>query len=323
MDKLISVVIPVYNVENYLEKCLNSVKNQTYKNLEIILVNDGSTDKSLKICEKFANEDKRFKLINKQNEGVSVARNTGLEKANGEFVVFIDADDWLETTMFEELIVKQKEDDFDLVFCRFNKVYDDDKISINELGLEQFVKTGKVSCFFCHSDERKKGNTVYLQENVMGSLCRILFKKSVLRDVLFNKNVKFMEDVLFITKVLSKPLKLALVEKYLYNYYMRETSATHSKNFDIVQNCISFINDIKSVVSAEILSAIKFFCYSECVMSKVSGNNVDLNLIKNWNNKNNYKANKKMTKGFKVNLKFFCVRHNMFWLLKILKKIKG
>ena len=132
-----------------------------------------------------------------------------------------------------------------------------------------------------------------------------------------------MEDVLFLTKVLSKRLKLGFVDKYFYNYYMRENSATHSKKFDIVENCIRFIEEIKDYVSNEILSALEFFCYSECVMSKISGNNVDLQKVKEWNKKQNYKANKKITKGFKVKLKFFCVRHNQFWLLKILKKVKG
>src|SRR5690606_15460378 len=100
---LISVVIPVYNVESYLENCINSIVQQTYSNLEIILVNDGSTDNSTKICETAASKDSRIVLINQKNQGVSSARNNGLSIARGEWIYFIDADDFLNLDTFELL----------------------------------------------------------------------------------------------------------------------------------------------------------------------------------------------------------------------------
>ena len=99
---LLSVIIPVYNVEPYLEQCLDSVINQTYKNLEIICINDGSTDNSLKILEKYQKKDNRIKLINQKNKGLSEARNAGLDVAKGEYIAFVDSDDYLELNAYEE-----------------------------------------------------------------------------------------------------------------------------------------------------------------------------------------------------------------------------
>ena len=99
--ELISVIVPVYNVESYLEKCIESIQNQSYKSLEIILVNDGSTDSSGDICDKYAAHDKRIKVIHKKNGGLSSARNAGLEVANGDYIAFVDSDDYIEITMYE------------------------------------------------------------------------------------------------------------------------------------------------------------------------------------------------------------------------------
>ena len=100
---MISVIIPIYNVEKYLTKCIESVINQTYKNLEIILVNDGSTDNSKEIIDKYSSIDSRIKVINKKNGGLSDARNVGIELAKGEYITFLDSDDWIELNMYEKL----------------------------------------------------------------------------------------------------------------------------------------------------------------------------------------------------------------------------
>lgn len=97
----ISIIVPVYNTEKFLEKCLNSLINQTLKDIEIICINDGSTDKSLQILEKFANKDKRIQIINQTNSGLSVARNIGIKKAKGEYIGFVDSDDWVDLNFFE------------------------------------------------------------------------------------------------------------------------------------------------------------------------------------------------------------------------------
>ena len=108
MNELISVVVPVYNVENYLEKCVSSITNQTYKNLEIILVNDGSKDNSGAICDDLAKNDSRIKVIHKENGGLSDARNTGINVATGEYIGFVDSDDWIERDMYEQLYKRER-----------------------------------------------------------------------------------------------------------------------------------------------------------------------------------------------------------------------
>ena len=132
MESLISVIVPVYNVENYLDKCIESIVNQTYKNLEIILVDDGSLDSSSKICDEWAVKDNRIKVIHKTNGGVSSARNEGLKNANGDFIAFVDSDDWLELNMYEKLISKQKETNTDIVFSGYNMIIDGKTWNINE-----------------------------------------------------------------------------------------------------------------------------------------------------------------------------------------------
>ena len=124
---LVSIVIPVYNVEKYIEKCLLSVINQTYKNLEIIIVNDGTKDNSLKICEKIKQMDERVKIINQKNGGLSCARNTGIDNANGEYICFVDSDDFLENDFVEVLLNFAKEKNVDICACDFWYIDENDK----------------------------------------------------------------------------------------------------------------------------------------------------------------------------------------------------
>ena len=123
-DVLVSVIIPVFNGEKYLEECIKSLINQTLKNCEFIFINDGSTDSSKEIIEKYKLLDSRIKLINQENQGVSVARNNGLEQAQGEFIGFVDADDYIESEMYERLYFKLKETDSDFIMCNFNTTVD-------------------------------------------------------------------------------------------------------------------------------------------------------------------------------------------------------
>ena len=137
-DIKISVVIPVYGVEKYIRQCLESIINQTYKNLEIIVVNDGTKDNSMKIVEAYLS-DKRIKIINKENGGLASARNRGIEEATGEYISFIDSDDWIELDSYEELIKTIKDEDiivFD--FCKFDEATQ--KIKRKSTTIEEFKK---------------------------------------------------------------------------------------------------------------------------------------------------------------------------------------
>ena len=122
MKELISIIVPVYNVEQYLDDCLISIINQTYKNIEIILIDDGSTDKSGKICDEYAKKDSRIIVIHKENGGVSSARNAGLRIAKGAYIGFVDPDDWIAEDMYEVLYSNAKKYDADVSVCKYKIV---------------------------------------------------------------------------------------------------------------------------------------------------------------------------------------------------------
>ena len=119
-DNVISIIVPVYNVEEYLEECLDSIKNQTHKDIEVILVNDGSTDASKDICEKYCQRDIRFRLINQTNQGQSVARNRGMQESTGEFITFVDSDDVIKSDMLQQLM-RYMDTGIDIVECDFTE----------------------------------------------------------------------------------------------------------------------------------------------------------------------------------------------------------
>lgn len=119
----ISVIVAVYNIEAYLEKCVRSLRNQTYRNLQIILVDDGATDGCPAICDRLAEEDGRIQVIHKKNGGLSDARNAGIAAADGEYIAFVDGDDWIETDMYEKLLSAARQFDAPLVVCRYRKIY--------------------------------------------------------------------------------------------------------------------------------------------------------------------------------------------------------
>lgn len=135
MKELISIIVPVYNVEQYLDDCLISIINQTYKNLEIILIDDGSTDKSGKICDEYAKKDSRIIVIHKENGGVSSARNAGLRIAKGAYIGFVDPDDWIAEDMYEVLYSNAKKYDADVSVCKYKIVKNRRKDNLNAINL--------------------------------------------------------------------------------------------------------------------------------------------------------------------------------------------
>ena len=132
MSKLISVIVPVYNVEKYLEKCVSSIVNQTYKNLEIMLVDDGSTDSSGKMCDEFAKKDDRIKVIHKPNGGLSDARNSALKIAKGDYIGFVDSDDYIADDMFETLCDLMEDNNSDISIVSFYEIYNNKLIGVRD-----------------------------------------------------------------------------------------------------------------------------------------------------------------------------------------------
>ena len=132
MEELISIIVPIYRVEKYLNRCIDSILSQSYRNLEIILVDDGSPDNCSIICEEYAKKDKRIKVIHKKNGGLSEARNYGIEASTGDYIMFVDSDDYISKDMCKTLLINALENNADIVVCNFKEVYTDKVEKINK-----------------------------------------------------------------------------------------------------------------------------------------------------------------------------------------------
>lgn len=208
---MITVIVPVYNVEKYLIKCIDSIITQTYKDLEIILVNDGSTDNSGKICDKYKSKDKRIKVIHKDNGGLSDARNCGLKISNGEYIVFLDSDDWVDENYIKILYNLIKKYDSDMSICDFKKVYnEEEKLNSN---YNEMVFSNIEALKQIHTE---KGTQFIVAWNKM-------YKKKLLDGMKYPKG-KVHEDEFLTPILLYRSNKIAYTEKELIYYRQREGS---------------------------------------------------------------------------------------------------
>ena len=212
-NKLISVIVPIYNTEKYLKRCIDSILQQTYKNLEIILIDDGSTDGSLEICNKYKNEDNRIRVIHTENGGVSRARNLGLENANGDFISFIDSDDYIDEDMYSKLYKEITNCDVDFLIFNAYCNYDFEHIS----GI-----ITKEQAFYYILDKDK----------FRGYICNKFYKKSILKQQRFNEDIYICEDLLFNCEYLLKCKKCLVLNEKLYHYVERKNSAVHEVRYN-------------------------------------------------------------------------------------------
>lgn len=219
--KKISIIIPVYNTEKYIGRCLKSVLANTYQNIEVICINDGSTDSSLSILEKYAASDQRIKIINQKNAGVSAARNAGLDAVTGDFVTFVDSDDWIHHLYFETLIYFQKETNASIVCCTWKNVLSEE---IEFSGFEK--KDLKVTVL----DDLEQ----ILNNNVAKRIvCGHLYLAEMICKNYFETELKYGEDTFFnISLICQNPdIIVVLIEKDLYFYYKRWSSACYTLNW--------------------------------------------------------------------------------------------
>lgn len=223
--KMISVIVPVYNVEKYIEKCVDSLVNQTIEDKEIILVDDGSTDNTSKILDEYAKKYPEIvKVIHKENEGVSVARNVGIEIATGEYIGFIDSDDWVEFDMYEKLYNKAVEDDCDVVACNITALYPDHEVIIK-------------------SNIRDNETAKELMIDAYAIVCNKIYKKSLIENIRFKEKMNFCEDVRFLYMLYPKIKKIGSIDESLYNYLQRTGSLTYTYNEKLYQ-LIDSLDDI-------------------------------------------------------------------------------
>ena len=210
----LSVVIPVYNGEQYIERCLNSLINQTYKNLEIIVVDDGSKDKSIDIIKNIAQKDKRVCLYKKENGGASSARNYGLKKASQKYITFVDCDDTLDLDMYEVLMKYFESGKYDIVHCGYKRIKDDKVIKeVNGTGKEYIQDN--LQALECLIDGRL----------FVGALWNKIYKRELFNNIEFDESLKMNEDILVNYKVFNVSKKSIFIDIPKYNYYEVDTSA--------------------------------------------------------------------------------------------------
>ena len=215
-EDLVSIIVPVYNVENYLRECIDSIVAQAYRNIEVILIDDGSKDSSGKICDEYADKDNRVKVIHKENGGLSEARNSGLEIASGDWIAFVDSDDYIDSDMYEILLKNLNNTDADLSMCALYDVYNNTpEAQVTnketwELSSEQAIK-------------------MVMEAKILSvTAVNKLYRKSLFSDLKFEVG-KIAEDAFIMVKLLDKCKKIVATNEKKYYYVHRENSITTQK----------------------------------------------------------------------------------------------
>ena len=252
----VSVIVPVYGVEKYVSKCIESVLNQTYSGWELILVDDGSPDRSGAICDEYAQKDCRIKVIHKENGGVSSARNVGLDNAKGDWVTFIDGDDWIDKQCLEVCLETVRNEHVDL--AQFNYRMIDEKGNITPTPIKEALAM-----------ESKK----YIERGTF-NVCvgGALIAHSLIQEhkIRFPEGIKLAEDQIFIMRCIAHSYRIVFLRDVFYNYLQLETSAVHtSKTGDILKS-LNILEEFKHdypMFTPHIAEQNNKFCY-QLVLSK-------------------------------------------------------
>lgn len=260
MTKLVTVIVPVYNTEQQLERCVRSIQNQTYKTLEILLVDDGSTDQSPTICDRLAKEDSRIRVIHKENGGVSDARNKGLEEAKGDYIAFVDSDDWIEETMISGMLTVAGEHQVSLVVCNYSRAAEEKRAGA--LGEEvQMLSSKEILQKYLLEDKE-----IRIPHSVWGKL----FARELIGEKRFPL-IKRTEELLFSTEIFCQAKPCAYVPQAFYHYcddrvdsLMHDTDAAHTVQTEIplLLQQIEVIEKAGFMEEAE----LAWFCFGKRLM---------------------------------------------------------
>ena len=216
----ISIIVPVYNTEQYLPKCLDSIAAQTFTDFEVLMIDDGSTDGSGEICDRYSQSDSRFIVIHQSNQGVSASRNNGLKQARGNYIAFVDSDDYVHPQMLELLYMAIRQGDYDFSTARYLSVNIDQEIEIERIIEPRFRKLSAEE-IICNLFGKSGEDVQYM-------VCwNKLYNKCLLENIYFSA-FKVSEDLLFNIEVFSKVCQAIEVDSKLYYYTQRNTSASHS-----------------------------------------------------------------------------------------------
>ena len=321
MEDKISVVIPVYKVEEYLDECLESVVNQTYKNLEIILVDDGSPDNCPKICDEWAKKDNRIKVIHKKNGGISDARNAGIKEATGNYISFVDSDDYIEKNLYEIAIKKIKQNEVQIFIFGRSYLYGNKKESKNSNEVELIMDT---------QDALDKMNMFQYYDDATWDK---IYERKLFDNIEYPKG-KLCEDWYTTYKVIDRAKKVVFNSTPLYVYRQRQNSITHSNNVKVNREPIYASKEVLEFIRKKYPN-IEKNALSKYVFACIGVYNNYLYYTKNTKKekeellhivKENYKnviKNKDLTGSRKMQL-FLVRRFNLLYriMIKTIRKIR-
>lgn len=326
MEDLISVIVPVYNVEKYINRCIDSIINQTYKNLEIILVDDGSQDSSGQICDDYSKKDSRIKVIHKENNGVSSARNTGLDNVTGEWIAFIDADDWIEKN-YCEMLINEKQKDIDIIGCGYKRV--------NGNSVKRINYDNKTIMF----DNIEFINKLLNVQNGYGFVHTKLYRRSLIGNIRFDVKLRVAEDALFNIQIASNTNKIKIINHDLYDYRINTNSAVRlydekydEKYLSAMRKCSLYINEnysnnieimsnLNNFIAYHILLIAVNYCYNtqnpaknkQLLLKDICNKELFKKAIKE-SNYNELSATRKIT--------LFTLKHNLYILTGMICRIR-
>lgn len=310
----VSVIVPVYNVEKYLRKCLDSLVNQSFHDFEVIIINDGSLDNSQKIIDEYVKKYDFIKGYKKKNGGLSSARNYGLKYAKGDYVLFVDSDDYIEDDMLKLLYDSTKKNKSDIVVSEFNYVYLDGK------------KVRSYSNLDYTSDNAKK----YLLTPPMAPIR--LMKRELFDKIKFKENL-FYEDLELCPKLLLYTKKISYVNEGLYNYLMRGSSIMHQdkfndklldiykvldSNYDVLYN--DYKDEIEYMYITHLLrtASLRFLDYKEGKKELIKIVNIFKERFPSWKTNKYFKMS-----GKKIKIICYLAYYKKIWCLKLIKKLTG
>jgi len=327
--KKISVIVPVWNVEKYLRKCLDSLVNQTLKDIEIILVNDESPDNSIDILKEYKNKDERIILIEQKNGGQGNARNNGINHASGEYISFVDSDDYIELDMFEKMYKLAKKEKADMCVCAQKKVNEKNEI----IGYDYLNIAGEFGT--CKTNS----NIMFVN---MGP-CNKIFKRTLLEsnEIRFPTNrLLWYEDLPFVAKCLLNSKKICWIDTPFYNYLQRENSTMNNKNIEKNTDIITSFDILRTYATDkkmdEYQKELEFLCIDHVYIAtsvrvlkmpnKMKDKKIIINKLKEYliNNYPNYKQNNYInTLPKKRKLVYYLLNKNFYYIITFLFFIKS
>lgn len=316
----VSIIVPIYNSQKYLIKCIDSLINQTYTDIEIILVNDGSTDGSGKICDEYALKDKRVRVFHKNNSGPSSSRNFGVKNAKGEYVLFVDSDDWIMINTVEKTLSELIKYDGDfLIFEMRNiigtkiqdcKLFDEKQRIFEGKAIEQLENILLIP-------EKYTKETI---SNLTGPMCK-LYKKELIEDIKFPENMNLGEDFCFFSMILRKATKIIYIDDVLYNYLVRERSLSHKIDKSLVERNATLVNWIldfyENYKNDEILNEFCFRYYCNVLCNILIDKSINIKEKKRLINRFLNLINR--TKADFVNVDVTCKNKNLNIIWKLIQ----